>query len=77
MKWFPLQNRVVTLLMVIVPLLALFVYVGLRSGPLAPVSITLTTVESQAIRPALFGIGTVEARYVYKMGPIFAGRIEL
>lgn len=76
MKWFPIKNRVVTLLMVIVPLLVLFVYVGLRSGPLAPVSITLTTVESKAITPALFGIGTVEARFTYKIGPIFSGRIQ-
>jgi RND family efflux transporter MFP subunit len=33
------------------------------------------TVESRSIAPALFGIGTVEARYSYKIGPTNAGRI--
>lgn len=76
MKWLPLQNRALTLMLVIVPLLALFIYVGLRSGPLAPVAVTVTTVESRAVTPTLFGIGTVEARYTYKIGPTFTGRIE-
>jgi HlyD family secretion protein len=30
----------------------------------------------QAVAPALFGIGTVEARYTYKIGPTFAGRVR-
>lgn len=76
MKYLPLQRRTLALVAVIVPLLALFIYVGLRSGPLAPVAVTVSTVESRALTPALFGIGTVEARYTYKIGPIFAGRIK-
>lgn len=76
MKQFPLQGRTLALLAVIVPLLALFIYVGLRSGPLAPVAVTLASVESRAVTPALFGIGTVETRYTYKIGPTFAGRIK-
>jgi len=76
MKHLPIQGRTLALLAVIVPLLALFVYVGLRSGPLAPVAVTVMTVESRAITPALFGIGTVEARYTYKIGPTFAGRVK-
>ena len=76
MKKPALQGRTLALLGVIVPLLALFVYVALRSGPLAPVAATVATVESRAIAPALFGIGTVEARYTYKIGPTFAGRVQ-
>lgn len=76
MKRLPLQGRTLALLAVIIPLLALFIYVGLRSGPLAPVSVTVVTVESRAVTPALFGIGTVEARYTYKIGPTFAGRVK-
>lgn len=76
MKHPLLQGRTLALLAVIGPLLGLFVYVGLRSGPLAPVAVTLTRVESRAISPALFGIGTVEARYTYKIGPTFAGRLQ-
>ncbi len=76
MKSFFPTGRTLGLLVVLVPLLVLFIYVGLRSGPLAPVAVTLTTVESRAITPALFGIGTVEARYTYKIGPTLAGRIK-
>lgn len=71
----PVQGRTLALFAVIIPLLALFIYVGLRSGPLAPVAVTVATVESRAVTPALFGIGTVEARYTYKIGPTQAGRI--
>lgn len=76
MKRLPLQRRTLALIAVIVPLLALFIYVGLRSGPLAPVAVTVANVESRAITPALFGIGTVEARYTYQIGPTFAGRVR-
>ncbi len=64
------------MLAVLLPLLALFVYVALRSGTLEPVAVTVAKVENHAITPALFGIGTVEARYTYKIGPTFAGRIK-
>lgn len=55
--------------------LALFVWVGLRSGPLAPVAVTVAKVESRAITPGLFGIGTVAARRMHRIGPTAAGRI--
>jgi HlyD family secretion protein len=76
MKNLHLQRRTFALLAVIVPLLVLLAYVALRSGPLAAVAVTEISVESRAIRPALFGIGTVEARYTYKIGPTVAGRIK-
>ena len=76
MNRLALQGRTLALLAVIVPLLALFIYVALRSGPLAPVAMTVVTVEAKSISPALFGIGTLEARYTYKIGPTFAGRLQ-
>ena len=75
MSRLPLQRRTLALLAVVLPLLALFVYVVLRSGPLAPVAVTVATVEQRAITPALFGIGTVEARTTYRVGPTLAGRV--
>ncbi len=60
-----------------VPLLALLVYVALRSGPLAPAVVTVAKVESRSITPVVFGVGTVEARHTYKIGPTFAGRVRL
>lgn len=76
MKFLPVNRRMLALLAVIVPLLALLIYVALRAGPLAPIPVTVTTVESRSITPALFGIGTVEARYTYRIGPTVAGRIK-
>ncbi len=64
------------LVAVLMLLLALLIYVALRSGPLAPIPVTVTTVESHTIAPALFGIGTVEARYTYRIGPTVPGRIK-
>lgn len=70
------SRRTLALLAVIVPLLVLFVFVALRSGPLAPVAVTVVPVESRSIKPALYGIGTVEARYTYRIGPTVAGRVR-
>ena len=76
MRNLPLQRRTLALVAVIVPLLALLAYVALRSGPLAPIAVTEIKVESRALQPALFGIGTVEARFTYRIGPTFAGRVK-
>ncbi|MGN6329935.1 MAG: efflux RND transporter periplasmic adaptor subunit [Rhodanobacter sp.] len=76
MKRLHLQRRTLALLAVLLPIAALFVYVILRSGPLAPVAVTTATVETRALTPALFGIGTVEARHTYRIGPTFAGRVQ-
>jgi len=76
MRKLPFQKRTLALLAIIIPLFVLFVYVALYSGPLAPVSVVLTTVENKSISPALFGIGTVEARYTYKIGPTYPGRVK-
>ncbi|HAL91589.1 MAG TPA: efflux transporter periplasmic adaptor subunit [Verrucomicrobia bacterium] len=76
MKRFHVQGRTLAMIAVLAPLLILFVYVALRSGPMAPVPVTVTTVEDHAIQPALFGIGTVESRYTYRIGPTLAGRVK-
>lgn len=76
MKFPRLQSRTLALIAVIAPLLALFFYVALRSGPLAPVAVTVAEVQVRPLAPALFGIGTVQARYTYKIGPTSAGRVK-
>jgi HlyD family secretion protein len=50
-------------------------FVVTRSGPLAPVRVTVAKVAESTLAPALFGIGTVEARRAYLMGPTAAGRV--
>lgn len=76
MKFPHLQRRTWALIAVIVPLAVLFIYVALRSGPLAPVAVTVGKVKSKTVAPALSGIGTVQARFTYKIGPTFAGRVK-
>ncbi len=76
MKGLPFSGRTLAVLVVVVPLLALLAYVALYSGPLAPVAVTLETLQSRPISPALFGIGTVEARHSYQIGPTATGRLE-
>ena len=76
MSRIPLQRRTLALLAVVVPMLALFIYVALRSGPLAPVAVTVATVESRPVTPSLFGIGTVAARSTYRIGPTVSGRLQ-
>ena len=76
MKRLPIRRRTLNMLAVLVPIALLFVYVILRSGPLAPVEVTTTEVVDRPVSPALFGIGTVGARYTYRVGPTFAGRIS-
>lgn len=75
MKILNMNRRTLGLLAVILPMLLLFVYVGMTSGPLAPVPVTTAQVENKTISPALFGIGTLEARYNYNIGPIAPGRL--
>ena len=76
MSRFHVQGRTLAIFAVLVPLLAVFVYVAIRSGPLAPVLVTATTAETQSIRPELSGIGAIEARYAYRIGPTLAGRVK-
>lgn len=75
-RFLSMNGRKLALAGVLVPLLALFIYVALRSGPLAPVPVTVAAVENHSIAPALFGIGTVESRYTHRIGSTAAGRVK-
>jgi HlyD family secretion protein len=57
-------------------LIAALVYVVMRSGPLAPIRVTVTQAAVGSLSPSLFGIGTVEARRAYLIGPTTAGRVS-
>jgi len=76
MKVLQRQGRKLTLVGLMIVLLVLFIVVALRSGPLAPIAVTLDTVEARAVSPGLFGIGTVEPRFTYRIGPTTAGRVK-
>jgi RND family efflux transporter MFP subunit len=71
-----MQRRKVALIAVLVILAVSLGYVALRSGPLAPVTVTTADVENRTLRPALFGVGTIDAERIYRVGPTFAGRVR-
>jgi len=50
-------------------------FVVVRSGPLAPVKVTVAQVDTGGVSPAVFGLGTVEARRSWMVGPTVAGRV--
>lgn len=58
-----------------IALLALVALVFMRSGPLAPVQVVVTTIKEGRIQPGIFGVGTVEARRSWMVGPTTAGRV--
>jgi len=58
-----------------IALLALVVLVFMRSGPLAPVQVVVAEVKEGQIQPKIFGVGTVEARRSWMVGPTTAGRV--
>ena len=76
MQTFLLGKRALSVLVVLITLILFLVYVLLRTGPFAPVKVTLIQVQYKSIQPSLFGIATVEARHNYKIGPTTAGRLK-
>jgi HlyD family secretion protein len=68
--------RQILLLVLVIAVLGGFGYVIARTGPLAAVRVTVASPERRDLQPALFGIGTVEARRTYAIGPTSAGRVK-
>ena len=56
-------------------LIGAVVFVSLRTGPLAPVKVTVIQPTEGSLTPAIFGIGTVEAQRAWMVGPTVAGRV--
>lgn len=71
----PRLPRSLMVVAALLPILLLLAWVALRAGPLAPVEVTVAEVREAALSPALFGIGTVEARQRHRIGPVLAGRL--
>lgn len=53
----------------------LLVWLGSSQGPLAPAKVTVAKVEQSSLVATTFGIGTVEARRSYALGPTLASRV--
>jgi HlyD family secretion protein len=75
MKFTPVLLRRAGVSVLVLALLGAFGWVLARSGPLAPIRVTTVQVEEGTQALALFGIGSVEARRAYLIGPTVAGRV--
>ncbi len=64
------------LIVTVIALLGGFGLIVARSGPLAPTKVTVVEVVAADLSPTLFGVGTVEARRSYQIGPTIAGRVQ-
>jgi HlyD family secretion protein len=51
-----------------VALVGAVAFVSLRTGPLAPIKVTVTNPTEGTLNPAIFGIDTVEARRSWMVG---------
>jgi HlyD family secretion protein len=75
MKRNPLLIRRLALGALALALVGALAFVALRTGPLAPTRVTVAAVQQGRLSPAIFGIGTVEARRNWMIGPTVAGRV--
>ncbi len=69
-------RRAILLAGLVLLLLGLFFRSAWNTGPMAPVPVTIAAVEPRDMKPAIFGIGTVEARFTHRIGPNVNGRIQ-
>ena len=76
MKASSIRSRRLALIGLGILLVAAMTYVVMRSGPLAPTRVTVVQAAEGQLTPQLFGIGTVEARRSYLIGPTTAGRVR-
>ena len=59
-----------------VAVLGILWQVVMRSGPMAAVEVTVQSLSEQEVRREAFGIGQVEARRSYRIGPTAPGRVQ-
>ncbi len=69
------RTKLISLIASGVLFVAAFLWLLTAHGPLAPVGVQLGTVTRADLEPSVFGIGTVEARLAYAVGPITPGRV--
>lgn len=74
MPEFLKQKKLLAVFATMAILLAAFIWVLLSSGPLSKIKIVVGEVQEQPLKPALFGIGSVEARYTYRIASNNVGR---
>ena len=69
------RTKLIVLFGSVVSFVAAFVWLLTTHGPLAPVGVQLGSVVRADLTPSVFGIGTVDARLAYAVGPVAPGRV--
>jgi HlyD family secretion protein len=75
MKLFSLNQRRGLMVAGAITLIAAIGSVAFRIGPLAPTRLTVVQVTQDSLTPSVFGVGSVEAKQSWLMGPTVAGRV--
>lgn len=70
-----ITRRTLALTFGVLAFVVVLAWLFITRGPLAPVGIENARVVRMNIEPSLFGIGTVEARLAYSVGPTQPGRV--
>jgi HlyD family secretion protein len=76
MTFKPALSRRLALGALALLLVGALVFIALRSGPLAATRVTVMQVQPGRLSPSIFGLGTVEARRSWMIGPTVAGRVR-
>lgn len=74
MSWLKKWQRPITVIGILA-IVGAGIWLLYNKGPLGPPKVTITKAHKEDLKPAVFGIGTVEARLSYTVGPIQAGRL--
>ncbi len=68
-------NRTAALITAALGLAMLFGWLVVSQGPMAPIKVTVAKVTQGTLAASTFGIGTIEARRAYALGPTVASRV--
>lgn len=67
--------KIVAVVIGIAGFLAAFFWLLTTRGPLAPLTIESGVVSQTTLKPSVYGVGVVEARLSYAVGPVAPGRV--
>lgn len=71
-----MSGQKIKLLMAGGAVIALFLWVVMTQGPLAPIKVTVAQVQVSDLTNSVFGVGTVQARHRHDLAPTLTGRVR-
>ena len=70
-----INRRLLYLIIIVLMLIGIIALIAMK-GPLAPSTVQTSQLRIADLKPALFGVGTVEAQRSYTIGPIRTGKLQ-